>query len=296
MIISDGDANKITRSWFDCILVEERLIDSDEPDLSVEIFGEKFSTPLMPAAFSHFKAYGEGRETGMVEYARAAGEMNALNWVGMMEDDEFRTIMDANSRTVRIIKPYKDRKKLFSQLETANSLGAFAAGIDIDHSFGNDGRYDVVLGEEMRPVTVEELTAFVRSSSIPVIIKGVLSVSDAEKCAECGVKGIVVSHHHGRMPYAVPPVKVLPEIVSAVGNSLEIFADCGIERGADAYKAMALGAKAVGIGRAMMEDLEKDGVNGVKTCFGKIEGELRKMMAFTGVKNTSSFDPSVLKF
>ena len=84
-----ADANRITREYLDSILIEERLIGAVEPDLSTELWGEQFETPLMTPAFSHLPAYAEGRENGLVEYARAAKKLGAVNWVGMMENDAF---------------------------------------------------------------------------------------------------------------------------------------------------------------------------------------------------------------
>lgn len=120
-----------------------------------------------------------------------------------------------------------------------------AVGMDIDHCFYGNGGYDVVCGLLMHAKTLEQLRQYVSTSAVPFIVKGVLSVQDAEKCAQAGVKGILVSHHHGIMPYSVPPLMVLPEIRRAVGNDMKIFVDCGIESGMDVFKALALGADAV---------------------------------------------------
>lgn len=74
----------------------------------------------------------------------------------------------------------------------------------------------------------------------------------------------MVSHHHGIMDYAVPPLAVLPEIVKAVDGQMDIFVDCGIVSGMDAYKALALGATAVCAGRVIMKPLGEKGAEGVK--------------------------------
>ncbi len=82
-------------------------------------------------------------------------------------------------------------------------------------------------------------------TKLPFVVKGVLSVSDAVNCAEIGAKAIIVSHHHGRIPYAVPPMMVLPEIKDALaGTDVKIIVDCGIASGANVFKAIALGADA----------------------------------------------------
>ena len=237
-----SDANLITARYMDSILIEQRLIDSVIADTKITIFGEEFSSPVMTPAFSHLKNF-KGRElTGLEEYSTAAKELNILNFVGMMENDMFEKIIKTGAKTVRIVKPYADNGKVRDQMQFAESVGAFGIGMDIDHIFGENG-LDVVVGEEMAVQTTDMLRSYVESTKLPFVVKGVLSVADALKCAEIGAKGIIVSHHHGRLPYAVPPMMILPEIKEALKDKdIKIFVDCGIESGSDVYKALALGA------------------------------------------------------
>src|SRR5690606_17478740 len=141
------------------------------------------------------------------------------------------------------------------RIEHAERCGVMAVGMDLDHSFGGNGKYDVVLGEEMRPKSRVELKEFISSTKLPFIIKGVLSEQDAYKALEVGARGIVVSHHHGIMDYAVPPLLILPKIAKVINNQIPIFVDCGIMSGMDVFKALALGADAVSAGRVIMEPL-----------------------------------------
>lgn len=290
------DANEMTRQYMDRILIEERLIGSDLADISFEIWGEKFTTPITTPAFSHLPVYSEGRENGLIEYSRAMEKLNAMNWVGMGENEAIEPVMDACKGTVRIIKPYAERDKIFKQIDSAKAHGALAVGIDTDHIFGGDGGYDVVLGETMAPQTKKSIRELVDYAGIPFVIKGVLSVNDAIMAAECGVQGIVISHHHGRMPYAIPPLMVLPEIRKAMNAypNMKIFVDCHIDTGADAFKALALGADAVSVGRAILPSLEKDGVSGAIDYINRMNSELKFIMSFTGAKTLKEIDSSVL--
>ena len=290
-----SDANAITRRYFDSILIEERLIDAQTASLEATIFGTKFQTPIMMPAFSHLYRYIHDRN-GMMEYARAAQALGALNWVGMGDNDVIGEILDTGIKTVRVIKPYADRDKIFDQIAFAEAHGAFAIGLDIDHIFGADGEYDVVFGELMTKQTVQDLREYVNATKLPFVIKGVLSVTDALKSVECGAKGILVSHHHGRMPFAIPPLMVLPEICRAVRDveGFEVFLDCGIASGADAYKALSLGAKAVAVGRAMMPALTADGTEGVVRCVTGMNQELRTLMNYTGCATLSDLRPELL--
>lgn len=291
-----SDANLITARYMDSILIEQRLIDSVIADTKITIFGEEFSSPVMTPAFSHLKNF-KGRElTGLEEYSTAAKELNILNFVGMMENDMFEKIIKTGAKTVRIVKPYADNGKVRDQMQFAESVGAFGIGMDIDHIFGENGA-DVVIGEEMAVQTSEMLRSYIESTKLPFVVKGVLSVEDAVKCADLGAAAIIVSHHHGRLPYAVPPMMVLPEIKAAlIGRDMKIIVDCGIESGSDVYKALALGADAAAVGRSMLPSLEENGIDGVKSFITKVNNELRFTMSCTGFAAPDKVDDSCLKY
>ncbi|MCQ2495601.1 MAG: alpha-hydroxy-acid oxidizing protein [Lachnospiraceae bacterium] len=288
-----ANSNEITRAYYDKILVKTRYIDSDLPDMSVELFGKKFSTPIATAALSHLNGT---HEKGMVELAKGAKLANALNFCGMESyDGELDDIMTAGADSVKFIKPHANNDDIFSRIEHAKELGVFGLGMDIDHAYTNDGGYDNVMGLPMKPKSMKELESFVKAAGdLPFIIKGVLSVEDAKKCVEIGAKGIVVSHHHGIMPYSVAPAMVLPEIAEAVGGKLTIFADCGIESGMDCYKALALGADAICLGRSLMGPLKEEGAEGVAKKIAGMTNELASVMARTGFKNVASIDSRCL--
>ena len=289
-----SDSNEITERYMDSILIKERLIDSVVADTSVELFGEKFASPVLMPAFSHIRQY-EGRAlTGLEEYSVAAKNMNILNFVGMMENDMFKRIIDTGAKTVRIVKPYADNGKVRDQMKFAEDIGAFGIGMDIDHIFGPEG-LDIVVGEKMGEQTSDMIRSYIESTKLPFVVKGVLSEQEAVKCADLGAKGIIVSHHHGRLPYAVPPMKILPAIKKALaGRDVKIFVDCGIASGADVYKCLALGADAAAVGRSMLPALEAEGVFGVETFVKKVTGELRFIMSCTGFGSVDKIDDSCL--
>lgn len=289
------DANVHNRAYLDQILVEMRVIDAVEPDLTTRIFGRSYDLPIMMPAFSHLNKVGKNGNLPMQEYAKAAKQLRILNWVGMEPDQEFRQIAAIGADTVRIIKPFADHEEIKRQISVAEECNAVAIGIDIDHVPGNNGRYDVVDGYPMGAVMSEDLKAYAESCTVPFIAKGVLSLQDALKAKEAGCKGIVVSHHHGRIPFGVPPVLILPEIKKALkGTEMTIFCDCGIDDGYDAYKALALGADAVSVGRGILAPLLKSGSEGVMEKIQKMKEELSELMMYTGVKDTTDFDSSVL--
>ncbi len=292
----ESDANIITQKYMDSILIEEKIIDSVLASTETEFLGETFSSPIMMPAFSHLKQYNGRELNGLEEYSIAAKNANILNFCGMMENDMFAKIAATGAKTIRIVKPYDDNGKVRDQMQFAESVGAFGIGMDIDHIFGETG-LDICAGETMAVQTMDLLRSYVESTKLPFVVKGVLSVRDAVACAEIGAKAIIVSHHHGRMPYAVPPMMVLPEIRDALeGTGVKIIVDCGIESGADVYKAIALGADAAAVGRSMLPYLEKDGTAGVESYVEKVKNELRYIMSNTGCPKVSDIDDSSLWF
>ncbi|MBO7117338.1 MAG: alpha-hydroxy-acid oxidizing protein [Bacteroidales bacterium] len=285
-----SNPDEITRDYFDSLLLKTRYLDSGIPSVSFTLFGEKFDTPIMTAALSHLH---NTAENGMVTYAKAAAMCNAVHWVGMGEDEELEAILATGARSIKIIKPHADNAEVFRKIEHAVSHGCFAVGMDIDHAFNSSGGYDNVFGLPMKPKSTQELAEFVAAAKVPFIVKGVLGPEDAEKSVKAGAAGLVVSHHHGMMQYSVPPLKVLPEILSAVGGSVPVFVDCGIESGMDAYKCLALGAAAVSVGRHLMP-LLKQGPEAVAARIKEMTAELAGVMARTGVKSLKEIDPSVI--
>jgi len=286
-----GDSDRITREYFDSLLLEMRHIDAKMPDTTFKLYGESFETPVMTAALSHLDNL---HDKGMTELSRGAEMAGAVNFAGMGEKEELEEIVATGARTIKIIKPYADNEMIFERIAHAEKCGVMAVGMDIDHAFNGSGGYDTVLGYEMRPKTLEEIREFAHASSLPFIVKGVLSERDAYKCLDAGAGGIVVSHHHGIMKYAVPPLKILPSIVKVTGGEIPVFLDCGIASGMDVFKALSLGADAVCAGRVLMEPLKENGAEGVRDTIRRINDELKGVMAKTGCCDLAHMDPSVI--
>ena len=285
------DSNILTERYFEKILVETRYVDAVIPDTSVELFGKTFATPVMTAALSHIP----GKDgDGMVQMAQGAAEAGALTWVGMTTLEQYGEIAQTGAPLVRIIKPYKDEREIFSRIEQVEEEGAVAVGMDIDHSFNKRGQPDSVLGMPMSPKTTKDIASYCKRTKLPFLLKGVLSAQDAQKCLDAGVGGILVSHHHGIMASAVPALLVLPEIVKTVQGKIPIFVDGSFENGMDVFKALALGADAVCVGRALMPPIQQQGAEGCRQTIQDITDELAAAMARTGSRDIKHIDPSLL--
>lgn len=285
-----SNSDKITRDYFDSLLIETRYIDAVLPTTEMMLFGETFRTPIMTAALSHLH---NSAQNGMRIYAQAAALSGAVHWVGMGSDEELEEIVATGARTIKIIKPHADNREVLRKIEHAVKTGCIAVGMDIDHAFNSEGGYDNVFGLPMKAKSTEELAEFVQAAGVPFIAKGVLSPHDAEKCLKAGCAGIVVSHHHGMIQYAVPPLMVLQDIISVTDDNIPVFVDCGIESGMDAYKCLALGAKAVSVGRHLMP-LLKNGADAVAQRINDMTAELAGVMARTGVSTLDKMDAIVI--
>ena len=131
----------------------------------------------------------------------------------------------------------------------------------------------------------------------PILAKGVLRAEEAVRAAEAGLDGVIVSNHGGRQLDHLPAtIDVLPEIVDAVGDRLEVLVDSGFRRGTDIAAALALGAKAVLIGRAHLYGLAAAGEPGVRHCIDILAQELHGTMALCGARNLAELNRDLLRY
>ncbi|KAK4154030.1 FMN-dependent dehydrogenase [Chaetomidium leptoderma] len=129
-----------------------------------------------------------------------------------------------------------------------------------------------------------------------IVLKGVLSVEDAEMAVRCGMDGIVVSNHGGRqLDGAVPSLEMLPEIVDAVGDRLTVLFDSGIRTGADVLKALALGAKGVLVGRPVIYGLGAAGSEGARHVLAGLLADVDQSMGLAGVQNVAELNRGILR-
>ena len=292
MAENKGNSNLITREYLDSILIETRYMNSCFPDLTMELYGKKFSTPVMTAALSHLDHFMF--EGATEAYAQGAAKADVILWLGMADEKEVELCASTGATMIEIIKPYEDRELIYKKIRHAEKLNLLAVGIDIDHPFGPDGSPDDVDGYKMAPIRTEELEKICASTSLPVIVKGVLSTYDANEAVAAGAEGLVISHHNNRIEYAIPPLKALPAIKENLKKKVPLFVDGDIRSGMDVFKALALGAHAVCIGRPLMTAIKNNGADSMASYLKEVNAGLKKAMAYTGCYNLSRMDPSVL--
>lgn len=285
-------SDAITRAYLDSLLVEVRHLDAVKPSTTFELFGKTFATPVMTAALSHLH---NTCPDGMTKMALGASQAGAVVWSGMGSKDELESMTATGAHVIKIIKPYEDRDSIREKIRHAEACGALAVGIDIDHAFDRTHGYDVIEGMPMFPMTQREVAEFVKYTSLPFVIKGVLSRQDARKCLDAGVQGMVISHHNGRLDCSVPPLMILPEIVEETQGRVPLFVDCSIQTGLDVFKALALGATACSVGRPLMGKLKEKGSDGVREVIEEMTRDLAYTMAMTCTKDLHSIDPSIVR-
>ena len=150
-------------------------------------------------------------------------------------------------------------------------------------------------GKVLYPATWRELEWLAKRSAIPVIVKGVLRGDDAVRCVECGARAIIVSNHGGRhLDTTVTTAAAIGEVAAALSGKAEVYVDGGIRRGTDILKALALGARAVLIGRPAIWGLAVNGADGVAAVLDHLRVELLRAMQLSGTRNLAEATADLL--
>ncbi|XP_014091204.1 uncharacterized protein Hao [Bactrocera oleae] len=188
----------------------------------------------------------------------------------------------------------RNKFSLPSHLHLANFEGIKADGVRSD-SEAISGINAYVSSQFDPTLTWKDVAWLVNLTRLPVIVKGVLTREDAVLAREFGCAGIIVSNHGARQIDTVPAsIEALPEIVKAVGNDLVVMLDGGVTQGNDIFKALALGAKMVFVGRAALWGLACDGQNGVENLLNVLRKDLEITLALAGCQKLSDISSDMV--
>jgi isopentenyl diphosphate isomerase/L-lactate dehydrogenase-like FMN-dependent dehydrogenase len=269
------------------------------PDSRFDFFGLSLSVPILGASTSGMSAYNNAITEDDFCRATLAGcrQAGTLSWRGDTyfydEEDHFalRTIAEEGGRGVPIFKP-RDQKVLLRLLEKAAALGVPALGVDLDgHGSTNFAR----AGKAVYRKTPAEIRELASATGLPFIAKGIMHPDDAEACAEAGVAAVVVSNHGGRVLDSTPgTAEVLPRIAERVGRRVMVLADGGVRNGYDVLKMLALGARAVLIGRDLIRAGIGGGAEGVRLQMEHHAKVFRQAMRMTGCPTLADIGPAAL--
>lgn len=270
-----------------------------EPDIRLELFGYQLSMPILtaPVAGVHLNMGDAMPEADFV--MAMIGGSNAAGSVGMTGDGPgpliYNTGLDViranGGRGIPIIKP-RPAEEILARIRQAEEVGAWAVGVDVDAA-GIIGM--VRAGEPVGPKTVEAWREIIAATSLPFILKGIMTVEDARAAVEAGAAAIVVSNHGGRVLDHTPgTAAVLPQIAEAVRGDVFILADGGVRSGVDVLKMLALGAHAVLVGRPLAIAAVGGGTEGVSMVLNQYADQLRSAMILTGCASLDEMDGSIL--
>lgn len=261
-----------------------------EPDTSFEIFSQKLSMPVMaaPITGTPYNMGGAITEDAYCDEVIAGSLLSGtIGWTGdgadpAMYSSGINAIKKNNGKGIPIIKP-RSQEEIIKRIRLAEEAGAVAVGVDIDGA----GLVTMALkGQPVSPKTPKEIEELVKATTLPFILKGIMTLREAEIAYELGVKAIVVSNHGGRILDHTPGVaEVLPEITEKLKGKIVIIADGGVRSGVDVLKLLALGADAVLIGRPVVVAVVGGGREALKLYFENIKNELRQAMLLTGVSS-----------
>jgi 4-hydroxymandelate oxidase len=284
-------AAQLQRRLLDSIFVEPRYLDPVEPNTGLTLFGTRMNTPVFCSALS--KPGNQLTDEEMGELVRGMGRGGGMMMLGMGGSDMLQRAIDTGTPVVKIVKPYRTADLIFEQMDDAAKRGCVAVGMDIDHFYGSFRDGSGRMADIFAPHKTDEMRQVIAATKLPFIVKGVLSVEDARKSIDIGASAIIVSNHmwSGHV-FSSPSIMSLSKIVKAAGSKITVLVDSGFRTGDDVFKALALGAKAVGFTTSVVAAASAGGASGVEQLMGFITAELKRTMATCGCAELSSIDSS----
>ncbi|MGP0070974.1 MAG: alpha-hydroxy acid oxidase [Bryobacteraceae bacterium] len=308
--VDDDRTTKANIAAFERIeLRPRRLVDISHTDIRTELFGTVYDSPIFLCPASYQKMFHPQAELGSARAARAKNTMQILStgtsvayedvakargaapWyqfdMPLRWEDTEKTIKRVEAAGCPVLVMTVDgfggrnaeTQLRFARTDTRNCLGC--------HPTSNAGRITLRPGSEpmtegiegygrnpQRP-TWQDVDRLKKLTKMKLVLKGIETREDARLCKEHGVDAIEVSNHGGRATEDLrATIDSLPEVIDGAGPQMKILIDGGVRRGADAYKALAMGASAVGIGRAYLYGLTAFGQEGVERVIDILRTEL----------------------
>jgi 4-hydroxymandelate oxidase len=327
--VAGGAGDEITlrrnRECYDAIKLHPRvLIDVSLLETELELFGQKLPFPILLAPTAYHKLmHPEGERAT----ARGAGAAEAAMVVSSFATTAIEDVAKAATAPLWFqlysLPDAGVTRELVQRAEAAGCkalcvtvdtpvLGARnreerahfklpegvvienlrAVGFEARHPGGTAKLHQAVLDPRLDWKRIEEIQGLTR---LPVLLKGILSPEDARLAAERGLAGVLVSNHGARnLDTAPATIEALPRVVAAVEGRIPVLVDGGVRRGSDVVKALALGAKAVLIGRPYLWALAVGGAAGVEAAIRILRSEFEMAMALCGTPSLARIDRSVL--
>lgn len=309
-------------AWHRLGLRPRVLRDMTTVDTATTVLGTRLSSPVLvaPTAMQRFAC-----DDGELATARGAAAAGTLMVVSMAATRSLEEVAAAAPGAPRWAQMYllRDRSRTQALAERAGAAGyaAVVASVDgasVTHGHGgvaarlvvppsfrfpnlappgmpDDPNLLAMVNDFDPSITFDDLGQFGEWSGLPVVVKGVMRGDDAARCVDAGVAAVYVSNHGGRIvDGCLATADVLREVVDAVGGRAEVFVDGGIRRGSDVVIALALGARAVLVGRPVLWGLAVEGDAGVTGVLEGLRAEVARVMAFCGASKVDELAPDLV--
>jgi isopentenyl diphosphate isomerase/L-lactate dehydrogenase-like FMN-dependent dehydrogenase len=305
----------------------QRLVDTRTVDISVELFGERYDAPIFLCPVG---AQGAFHHEGELAVARAAKSKNALQILSTVTNFSVEDVAEARGAPIWFqLYPAGDWDVTKRIVKRAENAGCKALAFTVDlparnlepiaryrrdqnefcmacHTPGYEASMrtkpmfdgvdlSTMGGMGIGGLTWDYVSRLKDATSMRVLVKGIVTGEDAERCVERGADGVIVSNHGGRADETLRgSIESLPEVLAAVGGRVPVIVDSGFRRGTDIFKALALGATAVGVGRPYLWGLGAFGQPGVERVLDILERELLIVMRQMGAASLANISPSSL--
>jgi 4-hydroxymandelate oxidase len=308
-------------------LAPDVLVDVSRLDTRVNLFGSELESPILLAPIAYHRVFHPEGEAATARGASAAGSAFVISTLTTTAIDEIAR----NTQRPIWFQLYVQRDRSFTKdmVERAVASGCKAVCLTVDTpvlgcrysqlSFTLPKGIECMHVRGFNPAASAQTSShkpqqghifnpmfdpsfnwsdleWLRSvAKVPVILKGVLTAQDGKRAVEHGADGVIVSNHGGRNLDTVPStIDALPRVAEAVAGRIPVLLDSGVRRGTDIFAALALGAKAVLIGRPYIYGLAAGGAAGVERVITILRDELERAMALTGRCSLAAIDSSVL--
>lgn len=329
---SDGGATlQLNRDAFSRIgLRARRLIDVTQIDTSIELFGRTWKTPIILAPTGSEKAFHPEGATAVAKAARSRGHLQILSTMSTSSIEEITEVTGSPLWYQLYTTPrWTIAEGLLKRAETSG-CPVVVVTVDVPagrvlrdvrrrakftdsreclacHTWGVEGyvrNKPMFAGLDMtglKTTTAPQLTwdtvrRIKNTTSMKVVLKGIVTREDAQLCVENGVDGIIVSNHGGRSDGGGrATIACLPEVIAAVDGRLPVLVDSGFRRGSDILKALALGARAVCVGRPYLWGLASFGQAGVEAVLDILREELELAMRMCGTPSIKYIGPNAVQ-
>lgn len=317
----DESSLRGNRAAFDRWRLLPRVLSGvDSPLLSTTVLGHQVSLPVLVSPMGLHRLAHPGGELASATAAQRAGTIFTLSVAASTAMEDVAAVAGIWWFQLYLLV---DRERSLEHIKRAEDAGASAIVLTVDvpvrgrRESDERNRFEMPAGVTMpnllprdyvgEPISYKTLTAWdktiswqdvdwlARATELPIILKGILSPADARLAADAGAKGIIVSNHGGRqLDSAIASLDALPAIVEAAGDRVEIYLDGGVRRGTDVLKALALGARAVMLGRPVLYGLAVAGEEGVLRVLDLLRHELSVDMVLCGVSELGALNEDLI--